>query len=152
MAEDKVVAAHEQKQTIHITEYYPSHLPRSNDPHYHLFNQSKERLKKMGKYVCWVNNKDCGGQLELHHNLVEYSLANGVDIKKFSEAFPELHIENDEDFLQAIESEGGLLVLCSYHHIGFGGIHLLPYPLFSIQKYWKDDTPIPAKVTEGDNK
>jgi len=107
-----VTAAHYQSTTIHIREAVPEHPPRVGDPHYKYFNQAKARLTKLGKMKCWVGNHECAGDLELHHSLVEYSLQEGVDISKFEELYPEFGLTSDEQFLEFIEGEGNLTVLC----------------------------------------
>jgi len=132
--------------TIHIRECYPEHPAREDDPHYHIFNQTKRRLASLGKLTCWINNKDCQGDIELHHDKVEFALQNGVDLTKFSEVFPEFTGKTDEEFLAWIESEGNLLPLCRQHHIGVFGIHVIPYPLWLPQKFLKDGVVAPGMV------
>lgn len=149
------VAAHYQKTTIHIQTCVPPHEARESDPHYKFFNQARARLIKLGKMVCWVNNHECAGDIELHHDKVEFSLQRGIDIAKFEETYPEFGIKTDEEFLEYIEGEGNLTPLCRLHHIGLRGIHLLPYPLWLPQRFWKADVEtaalvIPANASCGD--
>lgn len=136
--------AHVQHQAIHLTEYYPSHEPREGDPHYKLFNAARDRLKKLGKLVCWR----CGAteQIELHHSLIEFSLANGVDVATFEKDYPEFHITSDEEFAAFVESEGNLTPLCKRCHTGIEGIHCIPYPLWLAGRFWKPDAQRPAQV------
>ena len=140
----KMTEAHEQRTTLHIVECVPSHEPRETDPHYHVFNETRARLKKLGLLKCWIGNEDCAGQIELHHDKVEFSLANGVDISKFHEAFPEFTGKTDLEFFEWIEGEAGLLPLCRLHHIGVLGTHVLPGPLWLPQKFWKMGMVAPA--------
>jgi len=140
----KMVPAHEQSITLHIVECYPSHEPRESDPHYHYFNEARARLKRLGKLKCWIGNEDCAGQIELHHSAVEFALANGVDLSKFEELYPEFKITCEEDFLRCIEGEGSLTPLCKIHHTGILGVHSLPYPNWLPQKFWKKGTVAPA--------
>ena len=118
--------AHSQKVTYTVEEWFPAHLPRKNDPHYRVFDATRKRLKRLGKLICWrcgVKEGDllldedghpttAKASIELHHSVVEYSLANAVDIEEFGKLYPELHVEDDETFLQFVESEGNLLPLC----------------------------------------
>lgn len=149
-----ITPAHTQTTTLHLLEFYPSHEPREGDPHYVHFHRAHARLKAAGKLVCWICGQDgaaAGGPIELHHDKVEFALANGVDLGRFIETFPEFNlVQGDEDaFLDWIEGEGNLLPLCKLHHTGVQGIHLLPYPAWNIQKYWRADLPLPATVTGG---
>lgn len=144
-----VTPAHTQSTTLHIIECVPSHEAREHDPHYRIFNQTRDRLKKAGLLKCWIGNADCGGQIELHHSAVEFSLQNGVDLTRFEEAFPEFTGKTDEEFKEWIESEHGLLPLCKRHHTGYLGIHVLPYPLYLPQKFWREGLIAPARVITG---
>lgn len=136
--------AHTQCQTVHIVEFYPEHEPREDDPHYHLFNAARKRLCALGKLICWR----CGSteNIQLHHSVIEFSLANGVDLSLFEADYPEFHITSDEEFLAFVESEGNLLPLCANCHIGKEAIHLLPYPLWLAGRVWRKDLPRPAVV------
>lgn len=137
--------AHVQQQTIHVTEFYPDHEPRESDPHYKLFEVTRARLKRLGLLVCWR----CGAadQIQLHHAVIEFALANGVDIEQFAAKYPEFHVTDDESFARFVESEGNLLPLCKGCHIGEEAIHLLPYPLWVAGRCWRTDLPRPAAVT-----
>lgn len=136
-----MAAQHDQKITLHIVEHYPSHEPRAGDPHYHFFNAARARLQKLGKLTCWVGNHECAGQIELHHDKVEFALANGVDVARFAKLYPEFGIIGDDDFLRAIESEGNLTPLCKRHHTGNLGIHCLPYPVWLPQRFYRLGAP-----------
>jgi len=141
--------AHTQETTIHYRQYFPDHEPRTDDPHYHIFNEARKKLKEAGKLICWVCGKDeaaAGQPIELHHDRVEFALQNGVDIGKFIEAFPDLNIHNEEEFFAFVEGEGNLLPLCKLHHTGIEGIHLLPYPCWRVIKVWKENLPPPGEV------
>ena len=116
--------AHDQKSTIHIIAHIPEHEPREQDPHYKLFNQAKARIKKQGLWKCALDDDLCGGQLELHHQHVEFSQINNTDSHRVEEALG-LHFESDEDFQAWIESPGNLEVLCTNHHRTHFGVHVL---------------------------
>jgi hypothetical protein len=53
--------AHDQKLTLHIIAHIPEHAPRESDPHYHLFEQAKARIKKAGLWRCIIDDDYCGG-------------------------------------------------------------------------------------------
>ena len=138
-----VTPAHVQIDHEAVAFYYPEHLPREEDPHYHLFNQARKRVLAAGT-GCWI----CGTKenLELHHSEVEFAAATGVDIERFAELFPEYHITCEEEFLAYVESEGNLLVLCAKCHRGpFNGIHHVVYPNWKLQRFWRQDLPAPVQ-------
>lgn len=126
--------AHSDNLTLHIITNIPEHEPRESDPHYHLFNAAKARIKKAGLWKCIINDDLCSGAPELHHTHIEFSQINSTDPKKLEEAFG-LHFENDEDFQAWLESPGNLEVLCSAHHRTHFGIHSIPAPLWESLRF-----------------
>src|SRR6185312_7957403 len=88
---------HDQMLTVHVLTHVPEHSPREDDPHYHLFEQAKARLKRQGMWKCIIDDDLCDGQPELHHTHVEFSQINQVDEKKIMQALG-LHFDTDEDF------------------------------------------------------
>jgi hypothetical protein len=139
-----VTAAHDQMLTLHLREHVEAHEPRESDPHYHLFNQAKARLKRQGLWKCVLGDELCGGQMELHHSHIEFSEANAADPDKVAKALG-LHFDSDEDFQQWIESPGNLEVLCSNHHRTRYGIHVLPTPLWEAVRYHRAGLAAPAE-------
>lgn len=144
-----VTAAHVQRVTEHIVEWYPDHEPRTSDPHYAVFNAARAKLKAAGKLICWVCGKDAAGAgapIELHHSKVEFSLQNGVDIGKFETEYPDLDITDEDSFFNFVEGEGNLTALCIKHHRGTEGIHCVPYPNWQMLRVWKDGLPDPVQL------
>ena len=156
-----VTPAHTQKTTYTVEEWFPAHEPRESDPHYGLFNKTRARLKRLGALKCWrcgdvdgsatSDENGVGGkiQVELHHSVVEYSLANAVDVVKFIDLYPEFHISDDDTFLQFCESEGNLLALCVKCHRGKQGIHCCQYPGWLIERVKKRGAPPIVQVVRG---
>ena len=142
--DDAPTAAHDQRTTLHILAHIPEHEPRADDPHYHLFEQAKARIKRQGLWKCALNDDLCGGQLELHHVHVEFSQANAADPTKIEQAFG-LHFEDDEDFQEWIESPGNLEVLCVNHHRTHYGVHVLPSALWEAVRWHRAGQPAPAE-------
>lgn len=138
--------AHSQIETFHLQYNYPSHEPRETDPHYHVFNNTKNRMEKAGLLKCWIGNADCQGAIELHHDAVEFALSEIVDVNHFMQLFPEYGIKDEDGFKDWIESEGNLLPLCTMHHRGLLGIHSVHYPAWRIQKFMKTGVAVPEKV------
>ncbi|HZP52277.1 hypothetical protein [Actinocrinis sp.] len=137
-------AAHDQAMTLHILSHIPDHSPREDDPHYHLFEQAKARLKRQKLWKCIINDDLCDGEPELHHSYIEFSQINQVDPKKIQEALG-LHFDNDEDFQVWAESPGNLEVLCVAHHRAHYGIHMIPGPLWEAVRFHKKGTEAAAE-------
>lgn len=144
-----VTAAHQQALTLHMLTHIPSHHPREDDPHYHLFEQAKERLKRQGLWKCVIDDELCDGQPELHHTHVEFSQINQVDPKAIEKHLG-LHFETDEDFQEWVESPGNLEVLCTNHHRAHYGIHVIPGPLWEAVRYHKKGTKAAAEFISND--
>ena len=142
---------HIQKETIHLLKTIPDHEPREGDPHYKIFNQTRDRMEKQGLLKCWIGDGTCSaGPIELHHSKVEFCFQNGVDLTKFEERFPEFVGKTDEEFKAWIEGPGNLLGLCKKHHTGELGIHRIPYPDWEPLSFWQDGLVPPAKVEIGE--
>jgi hypothetical protein len=139
-----VTAAHDQAMTLHILSHIPDHQPREDDPHYHLFEQAKDRLKRQHLWKCIINDELCDGAPELHHTYIEFSQINEVDPEKVQKALG-LHFENDEDFQVWAESPGNLEVLCVAHHRAHYGIHMMPGPLWEAVRFRKKGTQAAAE-------
>ena len=139
-----VTVAHDQAMTIHILSHIPDHAPRTDDPHYHLFEQAKSRLKRQGLWKCCIGDELCDGEPELHHTFIEFSQINEVDPTKVQQSLG-LHFENDEDFQKWAESPGNLEVLCVAHHRAHYGIHVIPGPLWEALRFRKAGTAAAAE-------
>jgi hypothetical protein len=134
--DDDVTEAHDQRMTVHILTHVPEHQPRETDPHYHLFIAAKARMKRQGLWRCAINDDYCGGNIELHHSHIEFSQVGGSDLDKVNEAFG-LHLDDDNDFQEWIESPGNLEPLCEVHHRTHYGVHVIPGPLWEPLRYRK---------------
>lgn len=141
--------AHDQMLTVHILTHVPEHAPREDDPHYHLFEQAKARLKRQGMWKCIIGDDLCEGEPELHHTHVEFSQINQVDEKKIEEALG-LHFGDDEEFQKWAESPGNLEVLCANHHRAHYGIHVIPGPLWEALRFHKTGTGPAAEFIPAD--
>ena len=132
------VAAHDQHETIRLLRHYPDHGPRNGDPHYHLFEQTKARLKKHGLWKCVINTADCGGPISLHHSHFEFAYINDIDVPHAQELLG-LHL-SDEEFQEWIEEPGNLEPLCLRHHMGELAIHVIPTADWDIVRAHKPGT------------
>lgn len=138
MAQD--VPAHEQALTLHIVTSIPEHEPRETDPHYHLFQQARRRLKEHGLLRCVLDDHYCAGPPELHHTHLEQSQIEGSDFHRVNEALG-LHIKDEDEFHAWCEQPGNLEVLCVNHHRTHFGVHLIPQPLWEPMRYRKAGVP-----------
>jgi len=126
--------AHDQRLTLHLITHVPEHEPREDDPHYHLFEQVKARMKRQGLWKCVINDDYCGGNVELHHSHIEFSQTAGIDLTKLNAQLG-LDLDDDEEFQQWIESPGNLEPLCAVHHRTHFGVHVIPGPLWEPLRY-----------------
>lgn len=145
MTAEGPVAEHEQRETIHLLTHVPTHVRREDDPHYHLFERAKARLKRQGLWKCIIADELCEGEPELHHTYIEFSQINEVDPAKVEKALG-LHFEDDAAFQVWAESPGNLEVLCRTHHISTLGIHHIPGPLWEAIRFHKAGTAPAAEV------
>jgi hypothetical protein len=131
MAGKKPTAAHIQGITNRYSISYPEHGPREGDPNYPDFHEWKRRQKADGKWRCaWAaaldDDTDCDTStpLEAHHSHLEYSLANGADLKHLAHLYP--GIDTPDEVGAWIESDTNLMLLCARHHRSTdAGIHHL---------------------------
>ncbi|WP_432836740.1 hypothetical protein [Dactylosporangium sp. CA-092794] len=126
--------AHDQGLTLHLITHVPAHEPREEDPHYHLFEQVKGRMKRQGLWRCAIGDNYCGGNVELHHSHIEFSQTGSVDLDKINQQLG-LHLDSDDDFQEWIESPGNLEPLCAVHHRTHFGVHVIPGPLWEPLRY-----------------
>lgn len=148
--------AHDQGLTLHLITHVPAHEPREEDPHYHLFEQVKARMKRQRLWRCAINDNYCGGNVELHHSHIEFSQAGGVDLDKINRQLG-LHLDDDGDFQEWIESPGNLEPLCAVHHRTHFGVHVIPGPLWEPLRFRAADVKpsaefVPADEVDDDGK
>ena len=121
---------HEVKETLTVDIFYPDHPPRVESQ---TFRKTKHHLINIMDTPCWV----CGTKekREVHHFNAEWADSDAVDWDKMRllhPDFPWSTFEHPEDF---IDSEYNMMVLCEAHHRGKDeGIHMLPYPIWIIQR------------------
>ena len=147
---DAMTAAHDQSMTLHLLSHIPDHAPREDDPHYHLFEQAKARLKRQGLWKCIIGDDLCDGDPELHHTFIEFSQINQVDPDKIEKSLG-LHFKDDEEFQVWAESPGNLEVLCVAHHRAHYGIHVIPGPLWEALRFRKKGSEAAAEFVPSDD-
>lgn len=131
---------HEEKNTFQVDVNIPGHAARVTTP---LFRKSRLHLIGRDK-GCWV----CGctaAPLEAHHYPIERSFAEMIDWSPGSQIrkdFPNFgwgsFDESDPySFVDDMNVNGRLL--CKAHHIGKDeGVHALPEPVWTAQRYGKE--------------
>lgn len=131
-----MTAEHDQAETHRYVVHFPAHPPRKEDPHYKDFEAYRRRTKATAKCVIGAHRDDfseCGGELELHHSHVEFSLQNGVDLAWLEADYPGI---SDPDSIGAwVESADNLEWLCERHHRGAGGVHNASASDFEAERY-----------------
>jgi 5-methylcytosine-specific restriction endonuclease McrA len=141
-----VTKAHDQRESVTFIAHYPEHIIRADDPFAAVFEAARHHAIAVLDTPCWR----CGSKdhRELHH-MLEWSLANGIDIDRFSADHPDWNITDEETFKSRLDAESNLLVLCENCHRGESAIHLLPYPLWLAGRWWKAAIPAAAEVVHG---
>lgn len=136
-----MVDAHDQKISHSYVVHYPPHPARQSDPHYKDFNHIHQQWKKdpekwqcaIGKHRDDFSECDLTKPLELHHDHIEFSLQNGVDLAWLEPDYA--GISSPEELGAWVESAANLVVLCVAHHRGPGGIHVASAADFEAEKY-----------------
>jgi hypothetical protein len=130
--------AHDQKVTHSYTIHYPPHDPRKGDKHYRDFEAYRRRTHATAKCAFGEHRNDfteCGGVLELHHAHVEFALQNSVDLAWLEVDYPGI---SDPDSVGAwVESAANLTWLCTAHHRGAEGVHVLTSSDYEAARYIK---------------
>jgi hypothetical protein len=131
------IAAHDAGQEHKYVMHFPEHLPREEDPHYKAFNAYHRTTESRAS--CYVGLRaglaSCAivAPLELHHAMIEFSLANGVSLAALQIDFPDL--KDDAAVQKWIESDKNFRWLCQFHHRGHGGAHTAAHADWEAQLY-----------------
>lgn len=135
------VAAHTQVSEHRYLMHYPEHPARSQDPHYVDFEAY--RRKHIATARCKIglhrndfsecSSGDTNRGLELHHDHVEFSLQNGIDLAWLEVDYP--GISNPDQEGAWVESGQNLDFYCTFHHRGAGGVHVASASDFEAERY-----------------
>jgi hypothetical protein len=181
----KAVAAgdmHEVHRLLPERAFYPAHAVRTESKQYAAIHKEMVDTEDRPCLVCGVRksvltdpkkkndpalNPYGAKQMETHHHLIEWALANAIDPKKFNErvrphfASRPQHDPEDAVYQQDMNadqikdwvdhSRDNLWVLCDVHHRApYLGIHAITYPIWGPMDLLKDD--FDAKVREAISK
>lgn len=136
------VAAHTQIAQHRYTIHFPGHAHREGDPHYRAFEAYRRKLEGTPAWVCRVgahlgdfSECDHDRPLELHHAVIEFALANAVELSAIQQDFPD--VQTEEALASFVESDRNLMVLCAFHHRGHAGVHTASYADWEASLYIK---------------
>jgi hypothetical protein len=144
-------AIHGKIANLKEGQFYPAHDKRTESPEYKKVHKDLVVTNDLPCLVCGVRNstlktksKNPHGakQLETHHHIIEWALANAIDPGKFNNAIrPNLAHRHADNALYGHDmtakqihdwvdhSADNLWVLCDIHHRhGYVGIHAVTYP------------------------
>jgi len=142
--------------------FYPAHDKRTESPEYHKVHVDLTVTRDLPCLVCGVRkstlddpgeNPYGAKQMETHHHMIEWALANAVDVAKFNKIVrPHLALRHPQvrDYRQDMSvdqvkawvdhSPDNLWVLCDVHHRAkFLGIHEITYPIWCPMDLMMDD-------------
>ncbi len=159
----KAQEIHENPRTLKELAFYPAHDKRLETPEYKKAHDHLTKALDLPCLVCGVRNSTLkdkaqnpygARQMETHHHLVEWSLANAIDPGKFNRiVLPHLKARHPHNPLYAKKaltaediagwvdhSEDNLWVLCDVHHRApYLGIHEITYPIWCPMDLLLDD-------------
>ncbi|HEX4634977.1 MAG TPA: hypothetical protein VH189_02270 [Rhizomicrobium sp.] len=159
----KAQEIHENPRVLKERAFYPAHDKRLETPAYKKAHDHLTKALDLPCLVCGVKNstlKDkaqnrySARQMETHHHLIEWSLANAIDAGKFNRIIlphlkvrhpqnPDYHKDafTQQDVADWVDhSEDNLWVLCDVHHrAAYLGIHEITYPIWCPMDLLRDD-------------
>lgn len=154
---------HANRTILDQIAFYPAHDKRCETPEYKKAHNHLTVELDLPCIVCGVRKSTLGDktknlygakQMETHHHIIEWALANAIDPAKFNATMlPHLKVRhptnpdyqkdafNDEDVRNWVDhSEDNLWVLCDIHHRAkFLGIHMITYPIWCPVDLLMDD-------------
>jgi hypothetical protein len=154
---------HENPRLLNERAFYPAHDKRLETAAYKKVHDRLTKELDLPCLVCGVKHSTLGDdaenrygakQMETHHHIIEWALANAIDAAKFSRILlPHLKAQhpqkadyqkdafNDEDVRNWVDhSEDNLWVLCDVHHRAkFLGIHEVSYPIWAPMNLLRGD-------------
>lgn len=149
----KIPTVNMKQRLLSEIAFYPKHAKRTETPEYKKVHKDLVVAKDLPCLVCGVQNSTLKNpkrntygakQMETHHHVVEWALANAVDVGKFNRILrPNLahrHPTNPDyqkpmTQQQVIDwvdhSSDNLWVLCDVHHRAkYFGIHEITHPIW----------------------
>lgn len=160
-APEAAVAPHLVKNLLSQAVFYPAHDKRKESKGYRAARKELVDRQDRPCLVCGVRKSTLGDptenrfgarQLETHHRIVEWALANAVDLAKFNARIVaglrrskpnDPTYERDFTKTQMLDwidhGRDNLWVLCDVHHRHkYVGIHAISYPIWGPQDILQD--------------
>lgn len=135
---------HEVSEVLHEDVFYPAHAPRTESEEYRAVHHRLVVEEDSPCFICGIRNSQLDDpaintegvkEIETHHCVVEWSLANAVDAQKVAEY---LGVTIDDINSWVDHDSENLMVLCDRHHRHREvGIHDTTYPIWLAQKFLK---------------
>lgn len=164
----KKVKIHGGLRILKEADFYPEHEKRRSTEEYRAIHKKLVIEKDLPCLICGVKYSDLidkekraclkvnpftAKQIETHHHVIEWSLANAIDVEKFNNTLlPHLKSRHPNEKLyhssmtrENIKNwvdhhEHNLWVLCDVHHRHkFFGIHAITGPMWSPQNLFLED-------------
>ncbi len=158
----KAAAVHLNERMLDEMAFYPAHDKRLETPEYKKAHDHLTKKLDLPCLICGVKNSTLkdpkentygAKQMETHHHIIEWALANAVDTGKFNKVLlPHLaHRHGSKaDYKKPFtteqvrawvdHSEDNLWVLCDVHHRAqYLGIHEITYPIWGPMNLLRND-------------
>ncbi len=163
----KKVKVHGSFRKFEEADFYPPHEKRRSSAKYREIHKKLVVKEDLPCLICGVKhsylmdeekkvdltfNPNKASQMETHHHIIEWSLANAIDVQKFNKTLaPNLKrrypneklyhsymLENDiKDWVD--HHEHNLWVLCDIHHRHkYFGIHAITGPMWTPQNLFSE--------------
>ncbi|HTA91275.1 MAG TPA: hypothetical protein VK745_16930 [Polyangiaceae bacterium] len=152
----KALEIHENPRLLREIAFYPAHDKRKETPRYNAIHRSLTIEKDLPCMICGVRHSTLADRtenpyrakaMETHHHVIEWALANAVDLTKFNKTIlphlAERHPQQQDyqkpftqqQLLDWVDhSPDNLWVLCDVHHRAqYVGVHEISYPIWGPQ-------------------
>lgn len=160
--QQQVQKIHSNQRMLKELAFYPAHDVRKETPEYSRAHKHLTIDQDLPCIVCGVKHSTLGDAkenrygakaMETHHHVIEWALANAIDVNRFNKAIlPHLHYRHPDrreyaaPFTQkqvadwVDHHEDNLWVLCDVHHRAkFLGIHEITFPIWGPMDLLRDD-------------
>jgi len=159
--QEHVEAIHKNQRLLTELAFYPAHDKRCETKEYKAIHKKLVVVKDLPCLICGVKNSTLkkstnvygAKQMETHHHVIEWALANAVDVKKFNAILlPFLQHRHPDrpEYRKAFTAkdvcnwvdhhEDNLWVLCDVHHRAqYLGIHEITFPIWGPTDLLRDD-------------
>lgn len=165
----------EKRRILKEIAFYPKHDKRTETPEYHKVHIDLTVTMDLPCLVCGVRHSTLhdpkqnpygAKQMETHHHVVEWALANAIDVGKFNKVLRlNLTHRHPQEPMYARDmtdaevkgwvdhSPDNLWVLCDVHHRSkYFGIHEITFPIWGPMDLLKPDFESYARATRGSSR